>query len=551
MLNRISISNFKGIKGPTVIEFSPITLLFGANSAGKSTVLHSLLYSREIFLNLNLNPVQTELGGGFINLGGFTNLIYMHDNSSPISFRYYLPNQITHALSKDILPTLSTLSINWQKIANIKEFWLDISLAWREREHFVYVSQIGVGYGKDILLSLKSEIINKFTTTYTISEISHELLHGLDVEGTEADSELREQLDKIGNSVKLRQSTIEDTSFSDEKDYFRIENYNPVSSEQLQFNFAFEELKFINESEVKVSNELLHLTFWLFYQLRSSLKTSLSKLVYFGPVRQLPFRDFIAESSHKTSRWSDGSGAWDELTYNWDLMNELNNWLKQLGINYTAQRVFSLEMFSEIFYGIRDVLDKNQFSEEAFHKIKNNFNRDVLKKMNVKLFDERKGVLLSPYDTGFGVSQVIPVITGVLSSRKLPNTIMAVEQPELHLHPAAQVELGDLFIAGTESFRDSGDRNLYLIETHSEHLILRILRRIASGYREKRKAKISKKSGENNFKFTNKHLSVYWCAVGEEGTTFKKMEVTEDGEFATHWPSGFFTERYKELNTDE
>ena len=59
----LKIKNFKSIgnKGQ-IIELSPITLLFGPNSAGKSTVLQSLIYLREILLNKNLDPDKTELG---------------------------------------------------------------------------------------------------------------------------------------------------------------------------------------------------------------------------------------------------------------------------------------------------------------------------------------------------------------------------------------------------------------------------------------------------------------------------------------------------------
>ena len=49
--------------------------------------------------------------------------------------------------------------------------------------------------------------------------------------------------------------------------------------------------------------------------------------------------------------------------------------------------------------------------------------------------------------------------------------MVACEQPELHLHPRVQVAIGDLLSQNTEHVN-------YLIETHSEHLILRLLKRI-------------------------------------------------------------------------
>ena len=74
-------------------------------------------------------------------------------------------------------------------------------------------------------------------------------------------------------------------------------------------------------------------------------------------------------------------------------------------------------------------------------------------------------------DVGFGVSQAFPVMVESLLAE--PNSTVLVEQPELHLHPAAQAELGDLFLKSM----DFGAR--FVIETHSENLLNRIRRRMA------------------------------------------------------------------------
>ena len=72
---------------------------------------------------------------------------------------------------------------------------------------------------------------------------------------------------------------------------------------------------------------------------------------------------------------------------------------------------------------------------------------------------------------GFGASQVLPIIVQCVKAK--PGSLVIIEQPELHLHPRAQAELGDVFIAMSH-------RGVhFLIETHSEHLLLRLRRRIA------------------------------------------------------------------------
>ena len=74
-------------------------------------------------------------------------------------------------------------------------------------------------------------------------------------------------------------------------------------------------------------------------------------------------------------------------------------------------------------------------------------------------------------DVGFGVSQILPVIIlGLISN---PEDILLLEQPEIHLHPYAQGRLAELLVC----FARTGRR--ILIETHSDHLINRLRRLIA------------------------------------------------------------------------
>jgi AAA15 family ATPase/GTPase len=70
MITGITIENFKGIREEVKLDFRPITLLFGANSAGKSTVLHALHYAREVFERRNVNADRTVSGGKYVDLGG-------------------------------------------------------------------------------------------------------------------------------------------------------------------------------------------------------------------------------------------------------------------------------------------------------------------------------------------------------------------------------------------------------------------------------------------------------------------------------------------------
>ncbi len=63
MITGITIENFKGIGDRVDLDLRPITLLFGANSAGKSTILHALHYLHEVFARQNLDADVTLDGG--------------------------------------------------------------------------------------------------------------------------------------------------------------------------------------------------------------------------------------------------------------------------------------------------------------------------------------------------------------------------------------------------------------------------------------------------------------------------------------------------------
>lgn len=81
-------------------------------------------------------------------------------------------------------------------------------------------------------------------------------------------------------------------------------------------------------------------------------------------------------------------------------------------------------------------------------------------------------------DVGFGISQVLPVLVQCFYAP--PNSIIIMEQPEIHLHPSAQSALADVMIDVINSKENGEDRNIQLIiETHSEHFLKRFQRRIA------------------------------------------------------------------------
>lgn len=123
-------------------------------------------------------------------------------------------------------------------------------------------------------------------------------------------------------------------------------------------------------------------------------------------------------------------------------------------------------------------------------------------------------------DSGFGASQVFPVVVSLLTAK--PDTTLLYEQPELHLHPAAQAELGSVFANAV-----SEDRRV-VVETHSENLILRLQRDVALG------------------KLRAEDVLFYYVSAGKTHHAVKRLTLDGDGKFREPWPKGFFEEGYRE-----
>lgn len=136
---------------------------------------------------------------------------------------------------------------------------------------------------------------------------------------------------------------------------------------------------------------------------------------------------------------------------------------------------------------------------------------------------------------GSGIGYVLPVLCMLNSSGEI---LRMIQQPELHLHPALQAALGDVFIQSALS-----DGVQMLIETHSEYLLLRILRRI-------RKMRTNEATTANSWRFENGLSVLYFEPNLSGGTDVRRLRISRKGFFEDSWPKGFFAERDKDLFGD-
>lgn len=560
-LSRIEIENFKGVGAKQVIELRPITLLFGPNSAGKSTILQALHYVREILERKNPDPDQT-IAGGLIDLGGFKKLIHNHDLSNSMTIKLVidlsedqgnerLPINNGNSLGD---PEFESLSIRYivgentdlKEYAVVQEIGVSLQVQWSDLIDAPYVSLLIVEMDGENIASIKSPP-QAGQAQLTDFNFQHPLLQ----EYVDADDEVSESLaegDPLGTKlgIEIWELSREMARSADLKGIseFRIASSSVIGAlPDINKPWALE----LRDPEPKklelegntprVRGLALLLDELLLGPLRIA-RDYLSEMTYIGPLRDIPPRAFRPQVSPDHGRWAQGLAAWDLLYSDKQgrLLSEVNAWLSGKDGLGTSYEIVKSEYLEIPVPSRIDQLLKRGISEDDIGELQEEFQKLGSRK-EVVLRDVVKGIDVAPSDVGIGISQMIPVIVACLRDK---DGILAIEQPELHIHPAIQVGVGDLFIhsvvPGEQSF---GSGKTLLVETHSEHIMLRLLRRV----RETTERGLP--PGAMALKTSD--LSVIYVENTPAEVRFRQLRVDSDGDFADRWPNGFFTERAEEL----
>ena len=592
----IELENFKGISTRQRLELSPITLLFGPNSVGKSTVLQALHYLREILERQNVNPDKTVAGGG-IDLGGFQNMVHNHELSRSIRIKVEMDltgvydiehlkynfygrytgeddfNELFH--TRYLIGDLYILEHK-----SVENIGIEVEISWSVLLEKPYTEKYTVFMNKEKIASIHSPPqkgraqlgeINFFHPLISVieepdydelanneEELEDEIVIAETPQETELGKELQAFSLQMASSITtdtfniddgiwytvgvstefdalpeiremLKLELIDDSSIADKDEFLaemELAPYHKSIQEKLEDNYDSRRL-----SLTRLLDELM------LGPARIALDY-LESMTYLGPIRAIPKRNYQPKLSPDSSRWADGLAAWDLLYAgsNDKLINQVNSWLfdeNRLNTGYQLEKSGNKIIpvpghFHQLF---ERGLDEDDLG--VLQELYNNL--PTAKK--IALRDFHKGVLVEPIEVGVGISQMLPIIVACLKSG---DGLRIIEQPELHIHPAHQVSLGDLFIEIVQS-EDNPENppTSLLIETHSEHIILRLLRRI--------REKFENELPENTIGLDPSDVSVYYVQDTAKGVNFKKLRIDEEGEFIDRWPKGFFDERAAEL----
>lgn len=548
-ITSISLTNFRSFKETQTIELAPVTLLFGPNSVGKSSVLMALAYVQQILEKGHCDP-QTLSALGDKLIGGFRSLVHNGNLDSTIKIRleFEMGATIFPADDDDYFYLANIFNSEIIELedfgGSVETFAFEVEVAWANESETAYVRDYRVWVNGDYLgrLHCKEDLKNPyiadlnllhaFALTSSEREIEPEhftegmLLSDLDDSfSDEAMTPSQTELEMVLENLTPGSAALGSDELLPEGGLSRSRPLGiscqwgaiPIAGDNLKTNMKYSDLEpDENHLQFLVIRNFLNHAFLHPLQLA---KRFLHSYIAIGPMRVVPDFDYVPNPNPVQAGWSDGRAAWDLLHQNpvsnksaGILLEKCNDWLSDEDRLDTGYKLKNWSMF-ETLEG-QGSYDDTQYLSRKRHLV---------------FIEKNNDVGLSASQLGMGISQVLPVIAAA-NYEKLK--LVSIEQPELHLHPKLQVELGDLFI-------DCSKDRSFLIETHSEHLILRLLKRI--------RQTTDKELPENFEPISDSDISIVYLESTTNGVVVKKIRVDEDGEFIDRWPKGFFAERRKEL----
>jgi hypothetical protein len=518
-ISEITIQNFKGVGERVTVPLRPITLLFGANSAGKSTVLQALLYLRELLEHGNADADRLSTSGTAIDLGGFQRFVHGHDLSRTVEIG------VSVGVDDDGLPVYPVDGEDGEgravdlPLCGIKTARVIVAVRWNVQLERPGIASYTVHINDEMAAQIvASRALDSSERMVLVAE-RHPIFTSILGCETEEDAQGKEG-DQNERSLTLGVPFSVDCEDVIPKFGEALPRFNDVSAEDSFFFGGERGVRRLLSHVLVGAGELV-------------LK-ELQRIRYIGPIRTVPDRNFSAFRSPVEGRWADGSAAWDDLHHACEVPPWLNTeQIQALGLGYRIESYRYFEVPSQSVLG--GALEKaTRGIADALVDLEGIPHSDLLKirsRARLLMVAEESQVEVSPSEVGVGVSQLLPVVIGAM---KPGYSILAVEQPELHIHPAVQCRLADVL-----ANQVLGKERIVLLETHSEHLMLRLLRRIRELHEEELPPGAPTIAPAD--------LSVVYVSSTPEGVQMCELPVTEDGDFSRQWPKGFFEERAEEL----
>ncbi|HBN8232343.1 TPA: AAA family ATPase [Pseudomonas aeruginosa] len=572
-ITEIALTNFRSFQVTQSIALAPVTLLFGPNSVGKSSVLMALFYIQQMLEKGQCDPQRIDALGEK-HVGGFKSLVNGRDIAKRMVLKLTMDksdligtsyNQIVDLIGDDFDLPADSPTADANRVA------VEFHIAWSSAEDTAYVACYKVWLDDRLIAELDSDTGLKQPTVTWLDYQHPALLTPLERvhQGGDVDvfvSRFHALLNSDRKPQKVSRRDVgqaADISFDHAAIGFKgVAGALPVLGRRLE--------TVVDTDDPLITTRLHEILSDVVVAPLDNLLALLNDSLCIGPLRLIPDALHQPNPYPQQTDWYSGSAAWD-ITGRLSAANmaELNHWLNSsetlnLGYSLRSKSVISqaaytgggdtsselqalLETFGDsLRLGLSEAdADGNPLPEEhsvSLAVLKKLLEADkdtteakarqlVTKEFHNKwvLWDHLNNIEVAFSEVGVGISQLFPLVVAAVRSKQ---GIIACEQPELHVHPRIQVGIGDLLTQAKK-------KTTFLIETHSEHLILRILRRI----RETSERELP----EGLQPVSPADVSIVYMEPGAAGVRTRRIEIDHTGEFTSRWPNGFFAERGEEL----
>ena len=596
--SKIILENFKGYSKLTNIDLcSGVNLIYGKNSAGKSSIIQSLRFIRQNLLLLNasvpfipISPVNMNLAGKIQFPEGIEGMIFAKDkkrelklgveiqsvsqnnqkiNKRLLAHSYTVPKksidsradlksiEMKYEGTNDKGPLRNTdvkISLgkrNWfkskSKIAKFLEDMADFSgpfnrseLGWKFDEESEAIIDTNYSFENGTIERFEAslvadlhESIHKNFKKNKIKILTYIEQNLLNIKKNKKskknqDAFLREMETKrtvVGNTgIANLYNFVKSPEFLNKDNFIKFFTQDIIKraklirfNDQLIDKDGFEKL-IQKEKKKAVKAFFIQPDSYLLNVLSNSMQEKTSFIPYFNfhtlydqylriirdnlsSILVIPGLRSLPERYHKRGVQSSFVGEQGEnigeLIYNSKAKSRVNKWFKIL----------------EIPYEIRSTLRGDNY-------------------FYLELKPIGESYWISYRDVGLGYSlSLIFILTCLLESNK---TIL-VEEPEVHLHPKLQGDIMDLLLYSAKK-----RKNQFIVETHSENMLLRAQKCIRKGYTELNPEKDKIVINQDDLGINNVYRENNTSSV-------QKIEIDNKGDFRTHWRDGFFSEKLDEL----
>jgi len=437
MLTKLRIKNFKAWKDTGDIRLAPLTILFGANSSGKSSLGHLLLALKQTAASADRRrALHTGDEAALIDLGTFMECLHGHDPKAELEFMldWTPPKRIE---VRNPLEKKQTYGGSGLRLTSV--------LAANANEQPV-VRRVQYELHTDSATVLSATLKHVESGKVELAAEPYKLVHA------------------VGRKWPLDPA----------EKFYRISDKSLARYQNADF----------------------------FAEFAVEFERTLASLSYLGPLRDHPRRSYGWAGNTPEDVGPKGADAIAAILAAQAEGRKLNRGHRQ--------RTQGFAEFIATWLKDLGVIESFEVKRTA----------EGRKDYEVKVTTRGGLTKVALPDVGFGVSQVLPALVQAFYCPEASTVWM--EQPEIHLHPQVQAELADVFISAIRAYQNGQPRNVQLIiETHSEHLLNRLQRRIAEG---------SLKPEE---------VAIYFARASAKGAELEELKVNEYGDI-TNWPENFF-----------